>query len=81
MQAALNLSKSRADSVKKSIVAFAKKQGVTLDETQIKPVGAGISDPVVARPLNKEQAAANRRVEFRIIRVPAEAVAAEDFDF
>lgn len=81
VQAALNLSKARADAVKESIVEYAKSQGVDLDASQIKPVGAGISDPVVARPLNAEQAAANRRVEFRIVRVPAEAVSAEDFDF
>ena len=81
VQAALNLSKARADAVKESIVAFAAKQGVELDASQIKPVGAGISDPVVARPMNAEQAAANRRVEFRIVRVPAEAVTADDFDF
>lgn len=81
MQAALNLSKARADAVKDAIVAFARNQGVTLDATQIKPVGAGISDPVVPRPINSEQAAENRRVEFRIVRVPVEAVAPEDFDF
>jgi len=44
-------------------------------------VGAGISDPVIPRPVNNEQAAENRRVEFRIVRVPAEALTAEDFDF
>lgn len=79
--AAMKLSKDRADAVKKSIVEFAKKQGVTLDETQIKPVGAGISDPIVPRPISREQAAENRRVEFRIVRVPVEAVSADDFDF
>lgn len=81
MQAALNLSQARAEAVKTSVIGFAKKQGVTMDETQIKPVGAGISDPVVPRPVNKQQAAENRRVEFRIIRVPAEALNANDFDF
>lgn len=81
IQAALNLSKKRADAVKESIAKYAQSKGIELDESQIKPVGAGISDPVVARPLNAEQAAANRRVEFRIVRVPAEAVSAEDFDF
>ena len=81
MQAALNLSKARADAVKEAIVDFAKDQKVTLDATQIQPVGAGISDPIVPRPINNEQAAENRRVEFRIIRVPAEALTADDFDF
>jgi outer membrane protein OmpA-like peptidoglycan-associated protein len=81
MQAALNLSQARAEAVKASVIDFARKQGVTMDTTQIKPVGAGISDPVVPRPVSKQQAAENRRVEFRIIRVPAEALNANDFDF
>jgi len=81
MQAALNLSKARAEAVKEAIVNFAKSQGVTMDVSQIQPVGAGISDPVIPRPVNNEQAAENRRVEFRIVRVPAEALTAEDFDF
>ena len=81
MQAALNLSKARADAVKKTIVDYAKSLNVPLDATQIQPVGAGISDPIVPRPINNEQAAENRRVEFRIVRVPAEALSADDFDF
>lgn len=81
VQLALNLSKKRADEVKNAIVEYAESQGIQLDESQIKPVGAGIADPVVARPLNPEQAAANRRVEFRIVRTSVEAVAADEFDF
>ena len=79
--AALRLSKSRADAVKKSLVSFAEKEKVTFDASQIQPVGAGISDPVIPRPINNAQAAENRRVEFRIVRVPAEALAPSDFDF
>lgn len=81
VQAALRLSKSRADAVKASLVKFAKDLKVTFDDSQIQPVGAGISDPVIPRPINNEQAAENRRVEFRIVRVPAEALAPADFDF
>ena len=81
VQLALNLSKKRADEVKSSLVEYAKSQGIELDASQIKPVGAGISDPAVARPLNPEQAAANRRVEFRIMRTSVEAIAADEFDF
>ena len=69
------------EAMKEAIVNFAKSQGVTMDVSQIQPVGAGISDPVIPRPVNNEQAAENRRVEFRIVRVPAEALTAEDFDF
>ena len=81
MQAALTLSKARADAVKLGIMNFAKSQDVNMDETQIKPVGVGISDPIVPRPINLAQAAENRRVEFRIVRVPAEALTESDFDF
>ena len=81
MQAALNLSQSRANAVKDSIVDFAKTQRVTLDVMQIQPVGAGISEPIIPRPTTKEEAAENRRVEFRIVRVPAEALTESDFDF
>ena len=81
VQAALRLSKARADAVKDSLTKFAKDQKVTFDASQIQPVGAGISDPVIPRPVNNKQAAENRRVEFRIVRVPAEALAPSDFDF
>lgn len=78
---ALRLSKSRADVVKDSLVSFAEQQKVTFDTSQIQPVGAGISDPVVPRPFDKTEAAKNRRVEFRIVRVPAEALTPDAFDF
>lgn len=81
VQAALNLSKVRADKVKDEIVKFAKAQGVNLDASQLKPVGAGISDPIVPRPINREQAAENRRVEFRIVRVNPETLGDDAFDF
>jgi outer membrane protein OmpA-like peptidoglycan-associated protein len=79
-QAALNLSVSRAEAVKLSIVEFAKRQGVNLDESQIKPTGAGIAEPLIAKPTNMADARQNMRVDFRIIRVPAEALKESDFD-
>jgi ABC-type nitrate/sulfonate/bicarbonate transport system substrate-binding protein len=81
MQAALNLSLSRAQQVKDELVAYAKKQGVNLDVSQMQPAGAGILEPVVAKPKNLDEAKQNMRVEFRIVRVPAEALKASDFDF
>ncbi len=81
MQAALNLSKARADAVKRSLVGFAKQQQVNLDETQIQPVGAGILEPIVPKPRSMAEAKENMRVEFRIVRVPAEAIKESDFDF
>ena len=81
MQSALNLSRSRADQVRDSVVAYAKAQGLTLDKTQIQPVGVGVREPFIAKPANMEEAKQNMRVEFRILRVQAEASKPADFDF
>ncbi|MHA1948243.1 MAG: ABC transporter substrate-binding protein [Candidatus Thorarchaeota archaeon] len=81
MQAALNLSKTRADAVAKALVDYAKKKNINLDLSQLKPVGAGISEPVIPKPTKIEEARENMRVEFRIIKVAAEALEASDFDF
>jgi outer membrane protein OmpA-like peptidoglycan-associated protein len=81
MQAALNLSHSRAKAVKESLAKFAKMKNIKLDLTQIVPVGAGISDPVIPKPSSAQEAGENMRVEFKIIKVPAEALEDSEFDF
>jgi len=81
MQAALNLSRSRAEAVRDSIIEYARSKGLTLDKSQIQPVGVGIREPFVAKPANMEQAKQNMRVEFRVVRVTPEAAKAADFDF
>jgi hypothetical protein len=81
MQAALNLSHDRAKAVMESLVKYAEQQNVNLDVSQIQPVGAGITEPVIPRPRNLKEAKENMRVEFRIVRVPAEALNESDFDF
>ena len=81
MQAALNLSRSRAEAVRDSIIEYARSKGMTLDKSQIQPVGVGIREPFVAKPANMEQAKQNMRVEFRVVRVTPEAAKAADFDF
>lgn len=81
MQAALNLSRLRAEAVRDSIVDYAKKKGLNLDKTQIQPVGVGIREPFIAKPANMDQAKQNMRVEFRLVKVAAEAAKASDFDF
>lgn len=81
MQAALNLSRSRAEQVLNSIVDYAKSKGLILDKTQIQPVGVGIREPFIAKPANLDEAKQNMRVEFRIVRVAAEATKPSDFDF
>jgi ABC-type nitrate/sulfonate/bicarbonate transport system substrate-binding protein len=81
MQAALSLSKARADQVMKALENYAKQSDITLDLSQIAPVGAGISEPLIAKPKNITEAEQNMRVEFRIVKVNAEALAPTDFNF
>ncbi|MEO0796101.1 MAG: ABC transporter substrate-binding protein [Verrucomicrobiota bacterium] len=81
MQAGLNLSRSRAESVKSAISEYAGAEGIPLDITQIQAVGVGIREPVNPKPANAAEAAENRRVEFLLVRVSAEAQNSSDFDF
>jgi outer membrane protein OmpA-like peptidoglycan-associated protein len=81
MQAALNLSKARADQVKEAVANYAKSIGANIDLSQITPVGAGISEPIVAKPKSLDEAKENMRVEFRIVKVDAETIAPSDFNF
>lgn len=81
MEAALNLSAARAEAAKKALAEYAKNKSFNVDLSQIRPVGAGISQPVVPRPKNIQEAEKNMRVEFRIIRVDAESLKPADFDY
>ncbi len=81
MQAALNLSKARAEAVRNALTEYAKQTKANLDLSQIAPVGAGIVEPVIAKPRSIEEAKENMRVEFRIVKVDAEALAPSDFSF
>ena len=81
MQAALNLSRKRAEAVFRSITQYAQSKGLNLDKSQIQPTGIGVREPFIAKPRNIDEARQNMRVEFRVIRVPAEATIESDFDF
>jgi ABC-type nitrate/sulfonate/bicarbonate transport system substrate-binding protein/outer membrane protein OmpA-like peptidoglycan-associated protein len=81
MQAALNLSRDRAQAVRQSVLKDAAARGIRIDESQIQAQGVGIREPLVARPRGPDEAALNMRVEFRLVRVSAEAMTASDFDF
>jgi ABC-type nitrate/sulfonate/bicarbonate transport system substrate-binding protein/outer membrane protein OmpA-like peptidoglycan-associated protein len=81
MQAALNLSRERANAVRASLIQYAKTNGVRIDESQIQTQGVGIREPLIGRPRNPEEAGENMRVEFRLVRVSAEAIVQSDFDF
>lgn len=80
MQAALNLSHSRARSVRTSLISYAKTKGYNFDESQFRPVGAGVTMPVIPKPRNLNEAKQNMRVQFQIVTVPAEALNPSDFD-
>ena len=77
------LSEKRAAAVRKAVVAFAGTKELRLDESQIRAVGAGMTEPVVALPdpARREEWTKNRRVEFRIIKVSPEAIKSSDFDY
>lgn len=79
--AALQLSQTRAEGVRKSLQEYAKSKNYTLDFSRIQPQGVGIAEPINPRPRNMAQAKENMRVEFRIIRVPAESLKEGDFEF
>lgn len=81
MQAALSLSKRRAENVKKALTNYASQIKANIDLTQITPLGAGISEPVITKPTSIEEAMENMRVEFRIVKVDAETIQPDDFDF
>jgi len=70
-----------SEAVRVSIIAYSKKNGIPLDKSQIQPVGVGIREPFIAKPTSMDEARQNMRVEFRLIRVEAEATKTSDFDF
>jgi len=74
LQAVEELSNKRAETVRQAVLKYAKDHNLRLDAGQLKAVGVGVSEPAVPLPRTKEQMANNRRVEFRIVKVPAEAV-------
>lgn len=79
-EAATVLSRDRAQQVRNALIAYASKKGSKLDESQIQVVGAGANDPFIVKPRSPDEAAKNRRVEFSIVRVSAEAATASDYE-
>ena len=81
MQRANGLALERAENVIDTIRNMARDRNMIFDESQLYAQSVGIGEPVVAKPRNPAQAGENMRVEFRIVRVNAEAMEASDFDF
>ena len=78
---ARSLSKRRAENFKKAVAKFAQDNNLNIDLSQVQPQGVGIREPVVAKPTNAAEAEKNRRVELVLIKVAAEAMTEEDYDF
>jgi ABC-type nitrate/sulfonate/bicarbonate transport system substrate-binding protein len=79
-QAAKNLSLTRANAVRDSLIKFASDNGVALDPSQFAVVGHGIARPRTGlcgadpcSPKTEQDWLSNMRVEFRIMQVEAEA--------
>jgi len=68
-QVGKNLSLDRANTVKTSFLAFAKKNGVKLDDSGIVSVGMGVRAPKFGQPKTKDEWLSNMRVVFRIKQV------------
>ncbi len=78
-QAAKNLSLSRANAVRDSLIGYARSKGVTLDPSQFAIVGFGITQPKSGMcgkepcaPKTEQEWLNNMRVEFRMIQLEAE---------
>jgi ABC-type nitrate/sulfonate/bicarbonate transport system substrate-binding protein len=74
------LSEGRAQNVQKSLTKYAENHGLVVDPSQIRTQGVGVSEPEHGCPNSDEDAASNRRVEFIIIKVPADKVNTDEFD-
>ena len=79
-QSAKNLSISRAQSVRDSIISFANSQSVNIDASQFEPIGHGIAQPATGvcggdpcAPKTEKEWRSNMRVVFRLIQVEAES--------
>lgn len=79
-QSAKNLSLTRAQAVRNSIIGYASDSSINLDPNQFALVGHGISQPNTGicgsnpcAPKTEQQWRSNMRVQFRIIQVEAES--------
>lgn len=79
IQSAKNLSMSRAQAVRDSIINHAKTKGIVMDPTQFSATGLGIAQPKSGMcgndpcpPKDEQEWRNNMRVEFRIFQLEAE---------
>lgn len=77
----IKLSQRRAANVKKALLEYARMHNMTFDDSQFQPVGVGAREPKAPMPHSRAEMQKNMRVEFRLVRVPAEALKESDFDY
>jgi ABC-type nitrate/sulfonate/bicarbonate transport system substrate-binding protein/outer membrane protein OmpA-like peptidoglycan-associated protein len=87
IQSARNLSVSRAQAVRDSVIAYGKAKGTSLDVSQFVVVGLGFSEPKTGMcgadpcaPKTEREWRSNMRVVFRIVKVEAESDVFEKLD-
>jgi outer membrane protein OmpA-like peptidoglycan-associated protein len=73
-QVAKNLSRERAENVKKSFLAYCKQSGITFDASQVTVVGRGIEAPKFMQPRTQEEWKQNFRVVFRVKQLESESI-------
>ena len=81
LQSIQTLSQQRAERVRDAVVSFASKSSWQVDPKQIQPIAVGVREPIVPKPRSEEDAAKNMRVEFRLVKIPAEFRKKSDFNF
>jgi ABC-type nitrate/sulfonate/bicarbonate transport system substrate-binding protein len=76
------LSEKRAEAVRQSLLKYAGSHKIGLDKSQIRSVGVGVLEPIVIVDEENagDEAQKNRRVEFRIIKVPGLEAGGSGFD-
>jgi outer membrane protein OmpA-like peptidoglycan-associated protein len=81
VQQALNLSRKRAEAIRKSFIEYARRKNIDIDKSQVQAFGVGIREPLIPKPTNQWEAKQNMRGEFSLIRTSAETMNPQDFDF
>jgi ABC-type nitrate/sulfonate/bicarbonate transport system substrate-binding protein len=74
------LSDERSAKVRQTVIDFAKRHGLVLDESQFRSKGEGVRKALGIGTRPRSDFAANRRVEFSIIKVPLKDVGPDGFD-
>lgn len=81
VQSTVFRSTERAEYVRSQIIGFVKSKGVTINEDQIRAIGAGASKPLVSFRESAENKKKNMRAEVHVRGLKAEQLNPRDFDY